>query len=298
MSWQRLELVVHGEHAQALADALEEAGALATELTDADAGTPQERAVFGEPGAENEPWPRTRVSALFNADFAVHEALEHAMAETGARPLDPPRIETIEDTDWVTLTQRQFEPLHVGRRIWIVPTWHTPPDPSALNLVLDPGAAFGTGSHPTTRLCLEWLEDIVTPGDEVLDYGCGSGILAIAAMKLGARRAAGVDIDPLAVEAARYNARQNGVAVEVFDAAHAPSMQSTVTVANILANPLRVLAPAIAAHTAPAGRIALSGILEDQAAGVIEAYAPWAQLHVEARDSGWVLVAGARRPSC
>lgn len=294
MSWQRVELVVRGEHAQALADALEEAGALATELTDADAGTPEEQAVFGEPGSDTHVWPRTQVSALFNEDFAARDALHDALAASEAQVDGDVRVERIEDADWVALTQRQFEPLQVGRNLWIVPTWHRAPRPEAINVILDPGAAFGTGSHPTTRLCLGWLEREVRRDDELLDYGCGSGILAIAALKLGAARAVGVDIDALAVEAARYNAAQNGVKLEVFDAQQAPAMQASVTVANILANPLRVLAPVIAAHTRPGGRIALSGILEGQANGVIEAYAPWAQLAVTEHDSGWVLVTGQR----
>ena len=297
MAWQRVELVVRGERAQALADALEEAGALATELTDADAGTPDEQAVFGEPGSDAHVWPRTQVSALFNDGFAARDALHDALAASQAHVDGDVRVERIEDADWVALTQRQFEPLQVGRNLWIVPTWHRPPHPEAINVILDPGAAFGTGSHPTTRLCLGWLEREIRADDQVLDYGCGSGILAIASLMLGAARAVGVDIDALAVEAARYNAAQNGVKLEVFDAQQAPAMQASVTVANILANPLRVLAPVIAAHTRPGGRIALSGILEDQASGVIEAYAPWAQLAVTERDSGWVLVTG-RRAAC
>jgi ribosomal protein L11 methyltransferase len=298
MAWQRVELVVAGGRAQALADALEEAGALATELTDADAGTPDEQAIFGEPGSDSKPWPRTRLSALFNIGFPARSALGKAVAAAAAEVLEPAAIERIEDADWVALTQRQFEPLQVGRELWIVPTWHRPPHPEAINVTLDPGAAFGTGSHPTTRLCIGWLEDQVQDRDEVLDYGCGSGILSICALKLGAARAVGVDIDPLAVEAARYNAGQNGVPLQVFDAEHAPEMQATVTVANILANPLRMLAPVIATHTRPHGRIALSGILEEQAAAVIEAYAPWARLEVTRHDSGWVLVTGVRLPAC
>jgi len=297
MSWQRVELVVSGEHAQAVADALEEAGALATELTDADAGTPDEQAVFGEPGSDVHAWPRTQVSALFHEEFPARDALRDALAVTQAHIDGDARVERIEDADWVALTQRQFEPLQVGRNLWIVPTWHPPPRPEAINVILDPGATFGTGSHPTTRLCLGWLEEQVRRDDELLDYGCGSGILAIAALRLGVARAVGVDIDALAVEAARYNAAQNGVKLEVFDAQQAPAMQASVTVANILANPLRVLAPVIAAHTRPGGRIALSGILEDQASGVIDAYAPWARLAVTERDSGWVLVTG-RRAAC
>jgi ribosomal protein L11 methyltransferase len=295
MAWQRVELVVAGSRAQALADALEEAGALSTELTDADAGTSDEQAVFGEPGSDTHAWPRTRVSALFNLTFPARAALQEALAASEAEVDGDVRIERIEDADWVALTQRQFEPLQVGRNLWIVPTWYKPPHPEAVNVILDPGAAFGTGSHPTTRLCLAWLEERITPRDELLDYGCGSGILAIAALKLGAARAVGVDIDPLAVETARYNAAQNGVTLEVFDAQQAPQVQATVTVANILANPLRVLAPAICGHTRPGADIALSGILPEQAAAVIEAYSPWADLAVTREDAGWVLVTGRRR---
>jgi ribosomal protein L11 methyltransferase len=179
--------------------------------------------------------------------------------------------------------------------LWIVPTWHAAPEPGAINIVLDPGAAFGTGSHPTTRLCLEWLERNVEAGDRVLDYGCGSGILGIAALKLGAAAAVGVDIDPLALEAARYNSRQNEVALAVVSAAERIPGVARLTVANILANPLRMLAPLLAAHTEMNGRLALSGILETQAPEVIEAYAPWAPLSIEGREEAWVLLAGMRR---
>ena len=294
MAWQRVGLVVAGERAEALAEALEAEGAVSTDLADADAGTPDESPVFGEPGAEMAPWPRCRVTALFPAEAPLDRAIESALAAAGAESLDAASIDRLEDADWVAQTQRQFTPIRAGERLWIVPTWHEAPDPQAINIVLDPGAAFGTGSHPTTRLCLQWLELHVRAADTVLDYGCGSGILAIAAMKLGAREALAVDVDPLALETAQYNATRNGVRLAILDA-HAPLPHaSRITVANILANPLRMLAPLIAAHTQPGGAIALSGILEDQAADVIEAYAPWARLECAARESGWVLLAGER----
>jgi ribosomal protein L11 methyltransferase len=295
MAWQRVDLVVEGERAEALAEALEEAGALSTELTDADAGTSDEKAVFGEPGADAGLWPRTCVSALFNARFDAGGAMAAAFDACGMKPVAGTEIRTIEDADWVALTQKQFEPIRVGERLWIVPTWYELPDPAAVNVILDPGAAFGTGSHPTTRLCLAWLEKNLCAGDTVLDYGCGSGILAIAALKLGAGSAIGVDIDPLALETARYNALQNRVPLEVLDAKQSLPGMARITVANILANPLRMLAPVIASHTQPGGRIALSGILEQQAAEVIAAYEPWADLQVSVWDSGWVLVTGHRR---
>ncbi len=294
MSWQRVDLVVEGSLAETLAEALEAAGAISTEISDADAGTAREGAVFAEPGAEPAPWPRARVRALFEASARAALAVDAAIEASGVRALVAASIDHLEDQDWVGLTQRQFEPLRIGRRLWIVPTWHSPPDPTAVNLVLDPGAAFGTGSHPTTRLCLEWLEDRVSSADRVLDYGCGSGILAIAALKLGAGAAVAVDIDPLALEAARYNARRNAVALEVADAHHALNADATIALANILANPLRMLAPIIASHTRIAGRIALAGILAEQAREVAQAYAPWARLEIVARDDPWVLLAGSR----
>jgi ribosomal protein L11 methyltransferase len=295
MAWQRVDLVIEGARAEALAEALEEAGALSTELTDADAGTSDEKAVFGEPGADAGLWPRTRVSALFNAGFDTARAIATAFAACEMEPIAGVTVNRIEDADWVALTQKQFEPIRVGERLWIVPTWYELPDPGAVNVILDPGAAFGTGSHPTTRLCLAWLEKNIRAGDSVLDYGCGSGILSIAALKLGAGSAVAVDIDPLSLEAARYNALQNAVALEVFDAEQALPGAARITVANILANPLRMLAPVIASHTRPGGEIALSGILEEQADEVIAAYRPWADLEVTARDSGWALVTGRRR---
>ena len=294
MAWQRVGLVVAGAHALPLSDALQAEGALSTEIADADAGTAAEQSVFGEPGADAGLWPRCRVSALFASDAAVSPALERALAQCGAGSLSGASIERLEDTDWVALTQRQFDPIRAGERLWIVPTWHLPPQPGAINVILDPGAAFGTGSHPTTRLCLEWLERNVRAGDSVLDYGCGSGILGIAALKLGAGSALGVDVDPLALEAARYNALRNGVLLEVVDAQSALPGAARLTVANILANPLRMLAPILASHTQVGGSIALSGILEEQAGDVIASYASWASLAVEGREAGWVLLAGTR----
>ena len=295
MAWQRVDLVVDGTQAEALAEALEDEGAVATEISDADAGTPMEHAVFGEPGAGNALWPRARVRALFAAGADVSEALDAALAASEVASLAAACVDRLEDTDWVKLTQRQFAPIRAGERLWIVPTWHQPPEPGAINIVLDPGAAFGTGSHPTTRLCLGWLERNVRAGDSVLDYGCGSGILAIAALKLGAVRAVATDIDPLALEAARYNSQRNTVALEVTDSQSAVPVAASITVANILANPLRMLAPILASHTLPGGLIALSGILEEQAADVVLAYAPWARLEIAAREAGWVLLAGARK---
>ncbi|MBC8022509.1 MAG: 50S ribosomal protein L11 methyltransferase [Burkholderiales bacterium] len=294
MAWQRVNLVVSGADAEALTDALEAHGAVSTDLSDADAGTAAEREVLAEAPGETAPWDRCRVSALFGSDADVSGAIDAALGESGTRALEGASLDRLEDVDWVVLTQRQFEPIRAGERLWIVPTWHEPPRPGDVNIMLDPGAAFGTGSHPTTRMCLAWLETNVRRGDSVLDYGCGSGILGIAALKLGAASAAGVDVDPLALEAARYNSLRNAVALDVQDAQLALRGAFRITVANILANPLRMLAPVIASHTLPQGLIALSGILDEQAAAVREAYAPWAALEAVACEGQWVLLAGRR----
>jgi len=289
MAWQRVTLIVPGAQADALSEALEAEGAASTDLADADADTAEEREIFAEPGAQAALWERCRLTALFPAEADVSGALERSgVAMLGAS------LDRLEDADWVALTQRQFEPIRAGERLWIVPTWHEPPRPGDVNIVLDPGAAFGTGSHPTTRMCLAWLEAQVRAGDSVLDYGCGSGILGIAALKLGAGAATGIDVDPLALEAARYNSRRNAVDLVVQDAQESLAGAFRITVANILANPLRMLAPVIASHTLPQGLIALSGILEEQAGAVVSAYAPWAALEVAAADGPWVLLAGRR----
>jgi ribosomal protein L11 methyltransferase len=296
MAWERVAVVVTGCDAAALADALEAEGAIAVDIADADAGTQREHAVFGEPGADASTWPRCQVGALFAANADAAAAMDAALRRSGAETLGTPCFDRLEEADWVAQTQRQFAPIKAGSRIWIVPTWHAAPEPDAVNLILDPGAAFGTGSHPTTRLCLAWLERHVTASDTVLDYGCGSGILGIAALRLGAAAAIGVDIDPLALESASYNAVRNGVALNVVSAEHGIPAVARLTVANILANPLRMLAPLLAAHTTAGGLIALSGILEAQAQEVAAAYAPWATLEVDSRDEDWVLLAGTRRP--
>jgi ribosomal protein L11 methyltransferase len=198
--------------------------------------------------------------------------------------------------DWVQQSRDQFQPIRISDRVWIVPTWHAAPDSAAINIALDPGAAFGTGSHPTTRLCLQWLEAVLANGrpSSLLDYGCGSGILAIAGMKLGASEAVGVDIDVQAIEAARFNACQNKVDIDFATTDHRLDYLADITVANILANPLKVLAPLLAAHTRPGGKLALAGLLDQQADELISIYQPWFELAVWQSDEGWSCLAGRR----
>ena len=297
--WISVTLHADADKAEALSDALMGAGALSVSIEDADAGTAAETPQFGEPGhLPTALWDHSRVIALFDA-AAGEEAFRAILAEAArAAGFDGvPRYttEAVAEQNWVQLTQSQFDPIRITERLWIVPSWHEAPDPEAINIELDPGMAFGTGSHPTTRLCLEWLCEVVTPGLSVLDYGCGSGILAIAAGLLGAGDVLGVDIDDKAVEAARDNAARNRVTMRVQHSGEPLTETFDLVVANILTNPLCVLAPAIAARVAAGGRIALSGVLESQAGQVIEAWAPYLSLRVGATCEGWVRLEGERR---
>jgi ribosomal protein L11 methyltransferase len=295
MAWQNVSFLTDAASADPVCDALIEIGALSASIEDADAGTPDEQPQFGEPGSVTMPgWAHSRVVALFDPDADVAAMLAEAAAQAGLVKVPEFSIEAVEEQNWVQLTQAQFDPIRVSGRLWIVPSWHEAPDPEAINLILDPGMAFGTGSHPTTRLCLEWLERTVATGNTLLDYGCGSGILAIAAAKLGAASVAGVDIDPQAVEAANANAERNGVVARFADSAEALAGEYDVVVANILSNPLRVLAPAICAHVRSGGRLALSGILREQADEIIAVYAPWVDLQVADVREDWVCLAGVK----
>jgi ribosomal protein L11 methyltransferase len=295
MGWQNVSFLTDALHAEPVCDALIDAGALSASIEDADAGTPDEQPQFGEPGTVNSPgWAHSRVLALFEPDADVAGVLADVAGAVGLPAVPEFSIELIAEQNWVQLTQSQFDPIRVSERLWIVPSWHELPDASAINLILDPGMAFGTGSHPTTRLCLEWLERSVLPGCSVLDYGCGSGILAIAAGRLGAQNVAGVDIDPQAVEAARANAERNAVTARFADSAEPVAGEYDLVVANILSNPLRVLAPAICAHVRPGGRLALSGILREQAEEIIGIYARWLKLEVADTREDWVCLTGTK----
>lgn len=296
MPWLCAILHVNEADVENLSDALLAAGALAVDVQDAAAGTAAERPLFAEPGETPAAgWHANRIGALFPVDADLYAAVAQALAEAGIAAPAAFGVERVEDADWVRLTQSQFQPMRITPRLWVVPSWHDAPDPAAINIVLDPGVAFGTGAHPTTRLCLRWLDAVVTAEADVLDYGCGSGILAIAAMKLGARSAAGVDIDPQALLAAQDNAVRNRVAVRFSAAGDARVDPARIVVANILANPLTVLAPLLAGLTLPGGRIALSGILAEQAQSVLEAYAGDFDMGPAASEEGWVLLTGIRR---
>lgn len=295
MGWQSVSFLTDASHAEPVCDALLDVGALSASIEDADAGTPDEQPQFGEPGSiVSSGWNRSRIIALLEPDADVGALLARASVAAGLAGAPAWTVEEVAEQNWVRLTQSQFDPIRVSERLWIVPSWHAAPDPAAVNLVLDPGMAFGTGSHATTRLCLEWLERNVRSGCSVLDYGCGSGILAIAAARLGAGTVAGVDIDPLAVEAARANAERNGVMATFHDSAQPVAGAYDLVVANILSNPLRLLAPAICAHVRRGGRLALSGILREQADEIMTIYGQWLPMQVADFREDWVCLAGTK----
>jgi ribosomal protein L11 methyltransferase len=287
---------VDAARAEAWSDALLDAGALAVDVSDPAAGTAAETPIYAEPGEPGASlWRVARLAALC-ASGTDADALLRRCADALDTDIPPHDVGAVAEQDWVRATQAQFGPLRIADRFWIVPSWCAPPDPAALNLALDPGLAFGTGSHPTTRLCLEWLAVRVVPGCSLLDYGCGSGILAIAAAKLGAGRVAATDIDPQALRAAADNARANGVDIAFVAPDAVPDRTYDIVVANILTNPLRVLAPALATRVRKGGFIALAGLLDTQAAEVAEAYARWFNIAPWRSADGWSLLAGVRRP--
>jgi ribosomal protein L11 methyltransferase len=286
-----LALLCPQDKVEALSDALEALDALSVSVEDADAHTDAEQALFGEPGLPppKAGWQRSKVVALLQEEAAAHDAVRLLQAQDFFAGCEVLAISPLADQDWVRLTQSQFAPVAITDDFWIVPTWHEPPQQARQVIRLDPGLAFGTGTHPTTRMCLRWIAREPMQGQRVLDYGCGSGILAIAAAKFGATSVDAVDIDPAAVEAARANAAANGVHVTTGLPETATGRYRTV-LANILATPLKMLAPLLCAHVAPGGALVLAGILERQTDELKAAYAPHATLEVSDAQDGWVLM--------
>ena len=307
MAYRELIFTVVAEIAEPLGDALLELGALSVTVEDDAAGGYDENPLYGEPGLspEVQAWDRSSVTALFNPEIDHSDApdfisnLLTSLKDLGF-DISPPEERRVEEQDWVRLTQSQFAPIQIGKRIWVVPSWHETPsnDPDAICLAVDPGLAFGTGSHPTTHLCLLWLEQHTQLRNHtLLDYGCGSGILAIAAAKLGCTAVVGTDIDPQAIVAARSNAQINQVEIQFIlpneDAIElAPDTQYDIVMANILANPLQVLAPALVNKIRPGGQIVLSGVLARQAEEVIATYRQWLDLSIWKESEGWVCLQG------
>ncbi len=292
MPWLQVRLAITPEQAETYEDALLEVGAVSVTFMDA-----EDQPIF-EPDLGTTPlWSNTHLLALFEADTDETALLAHLQLLCGGA-LPEHHVERIEYQDWERSWMDGFQPMRFGQRLWIVPSWHAAPQPDAVNLLLDPGLAFGTGTHPTTALCLEWLDGQNLDNCSVLDFGCGSGILAIAALLLGAPQAAGTDIDPQALEASRDNASRNGIdpaRFPVYLPADLPQQPADVVVANILAGPLVSLAPQITALVKSGGRLALSGILAEQAEEVRAAYASAFDLDPTAVKDGWVRISGVKR---
>lgn len=286
-----LSLLCPEDRVDVLSDALDALDALSVSVEDADAQTPAEQALFGEPGMPppKDGWQRSRMVALFAQEAQAQEAQQLLSAQDffeGCRILG---VQLLADQDWVRLTQSQFAPVEITSDFWIVPTWHEPPEQAKQIIRLDPGLAFGTGTHPTTRMCLRWIAQHGVHGQRVLDYGCGSGILAIGAAKYGASSIDAVDIDDAAVTSTELNAEANHVQLLAGLPDKAKGQYQTV-LANILATPLKVLAPLLCSYVATGGSLVLAGILERQADELKAAYAPWIQLQVADSEDGWILM--------
>jgi ribosomal protein L11 methyltransferase len=287
-----LRLLVPEDRVETVSDALEALDALSVSVEDADAQTDAEQALFGEPGMPppKEGWQRSHVIALFADEAQAREAATVLAAQDFFEGCQQLGLVDVPEQDWVRLTQSQFTPVEITPAFWIVPTWHEPPAGARQVIRLDPGLAFGTGTHPTTRMCLRWIASRAEmAGQRVLDYGCGSGILAIGAAKFGAAEIDAVDIDEAAVDATRLNAKANGVQLRAGLSELAQGRYDIV-LANILATPLKVLAPLLCEHVAPGGSLVLAGILERQADELKLAYAPYAALEVSDAEDGWILM--------
>ncbi|MDZ7938260.1 MAG: 50S ribosomal protein L11 methyltransferase [Rhodoferax sp.] len=285
-----LRLMCPEDRVENLSDALDALDALSVSVEDADAQTDAEQALFGEPGMPppKDGWQRSRVIALFADKALADDAARLLTAQDFFHGCQVLGVAVVEDQDWVRLTQSQFAPLEITPEFWIVPTWHEPPAQARQVIRLDPGLAFGTGTHPTTRMCLRWIAGHPA-ADQVLDYGCGSGILAIGAAKFGAKKVVAVDIDEAAVQSTLLNAEANGVALMAGLPDLAVGAYALV-LANILATPLKVLAPLLCAHVEAGGKLVLAGILARQADELKAAYAPYCALSVADEEDGWILM--------
>lgn len=297
MPWLQIKIEITPEQSDQYEDILLAAGCAAVTFEDT-----KDQPIF-EPDLGTTPlWNHTTITGLFDATHDLQATLafmrqahEQLFADA---PMPTVKAEILEDKDWERAWMDNYHPMQFGKRLWVCPSWREAPEPDAVNLMLDPGLAFGTGTHPTTALCLSWLDGEVLDGKRVVDFGCGSGILGIAALLLGAEHVTAIDIDPQALQATRDNMERNKLADEKLDAwlpEQAPEVQADYVVANILAGPLTELAPTIAGHVKPGGRLALSGLLSNQAEAIVETYSQWFDLEPVAQKEDWIRVTGTKR---
>lgn len=292
MTWLQLKIDTTKADAPRIEALLEEIGAAAVLMEDS-----ADQPLLEPPPGATPLWDATRVVGVFTIDSEVDAIVEYLESQLG-HPLPTHRVEVLEDKDWVRAWMDHYHPMRFGERLWVVPSWTPPPEPDAINLLLDPGLAFGTGTHPTTALCLEWLDSLDLKDKVVIDYGCGSGILAVAALLLGAREAYCVDNDPQALTATQNNAAHNGVAekVHTFMPEDLPAVTADVVVANILAGPLAMLAPTLAAHSRPGTLIALSGIIQPQVEELKAVYSEWFDMDgLAIKEEDWCRLSGRHR---
>jgi ribosomal protein L11 methyltransferase len=294
MAWINLTFFAEEKDIDLLSEALETRGALSIFIQDKNLNNSDEELIFGEPhSGPNKFWATNQIQALFNDSVDIKEIQDELILNF--QDIDFKfTASSVSETDWVKLSQSQFKPICIKNRINIVPSWHKINNPKLINIILDPGLAFGTGAHPTTHLCTEWLIDNVSKEKKVLDYGCGSGILAIAAFKLGAKMVKGVDIDPQAIIASKENGNLNECNIDWLNTNEDFKFQTDLLVANILSSALSVLAPLLASYCAPKGKIALSGILESQENQIKKIYAPWFNFEKTLKNNGWVCLSGVK----
>jgi ribosomal protein L11 methyltransferase len=294
-AWINLKIRASTKYAHIISDALIELGAISSSIEDSYLNSENEEALFGEPNIpSNSIWQHNTIESLFDSSVSINIIVDELKIITGLSHIDY-TLESVADQNWVALTQSQFEPINILDKLWIVPSWHTSPDPEVINIILNPGLAFGTGSHPTTHLCLEWLIKEVSVNDRVLDYGCGSGILSIAAKKCGAKEVVGVDIDPQAIISSTHNAKENHVDIHFYNSESPLKFEVDIVVANILSSALSVLAPIIAETCKPQGKIALSGILKEQVEMLTKIYNVWFNLNKPIEREGWILMSGTKK---
>ena len=295
MSWANLIVQINKEDVDSISDYLIELGAISTSIEDTNLNQNNEELIFGVPNIQSQQfWENNTVQALFEKKINI-EVIKAAIKNKFSDAILSLSTKEVEDRDWVKSTQTQFSPIRINDKLWIIPTWHKIQDKNAINLILDPGLAFGTGTHPTTHLCLLWLLNNINQNLSVLDYGCGSGILGIAAKKIGAKKVIGVDIDNQAIEASKNNSEMNNVKISWSNTKEKIDFKADLIVANILSSALSVLAPVLAEHCMINGKIALSGILESQEDDVKKIYSSWFNFDPSYKKDGWVLISGTKR---